>query len=155
MAYWLLKSEPEEFGIDDLEQKECEMWEGVRNYQARNFMREMKQGDLAFLYHSSCKTVGIAGVMRIEKGGYPDPTAEDPSHPYFDKTQPEENRWTAVDVKFVEKFPRVFTLKEIKALAEQDDRLNDLMLVSKSRLSVMPITQGEWFSLIEAISTME
>lgn len=152
MAYWLLKSEPSEFGIDDLAQKKCEMWEGVRNYQARNFMRDMQVGDLAFLYHSSCKTVGIAGVMRIEKAGYPDPTAQDPEHPYFDKTQPDENRWTAVDVKFVEKFPHIFTLKEVKALAEKDPRLENLMLVNKSRLSVMPVTQEEWFCLIEAIS---
>ena len=155
MAYWLLKSEPDEFGIDDLEQNGCEMWDGVRNYQARNFMREMKVGDMAFLYHSSCKNVGIAGVMRIEKEGYPDPTAEDPSNPHFDKKQPKENRWTAVDVKFVEKFHRVFSLKEVKELAAKDERLKDLMLVSQSRLSVMPITQGEWFCLIEAISMMD
>ena len=151
MNYWLMKSEPDEFGIDDLARKSCEMWEGVRNYQARNFMQEMKKGDLIFFYHSSCKTVGIAGLMKVATEAYPDPAAVDPKHPYFDKKQPKENRWLAIDVQFVEKFPTVLTLAKIKMLAEQHAELQDLMLIKLNRLSVMPVEEREWICLMDAI----
>ncbi len=152
MAYWLMKSEPDEFGIDDLALKKCERWDGVRNYQARNFMREMQLGDQIFMYHSSCKTVGIAGLMKVARAGYPDPSAEDPSSAYYDKKQPAENRWTAVDVAFVKRFKKVLTLAEIKTLASQDERLADFMLITRSRLSVMPVTESQWQCLMEAIT---
>ena len=151
MAYWLMKSEPDEFGIDDLALKKCERWDGVRNYQARNFMREMQEGDFIFMHHSSCKTVGIAGVMTVARAGYPDPSAEDPSSAYFDKKQPSENRWTAVDVAFEERFAKVLTLEKIKQLAVNDPRLSDLMLLSRSRLSVMPISHEQWQCLMEHV----
>jgi len=150
MGYWLLKSEPDEFSIDDLKQKTTAPWDGVRNYQARNFMKEMQVGDLAFFYHSSCQLVGIAGVMEVRKTAYPDPLAVDPNSQYFDEKSVQENKWVAVDMAFKQQFKNVLSLKEIKALAEKEARLAGLKLIQKgSRLSVMPITQDQWQCLME------
>ena len=95
MAYWLMKSEPDEFGINDLKRVGIEPWDGIRNYQARNMLRDQMQvDDLAFFYHSNCKIPGIAGIMRIHRAGYPDSSAFDPAHPYYDpKSTPEKPRW--------------------------------------------------------------
>lgn len=145
MAYWLMKSEPDEFGIDDLESRpdKTEPWDGVRNYQARNMMRdEMKVGDLAFFYHSSCETPGIVGIVKIAREGYPDPTAFDPRDDHYDpKSDPENPRWYLVDVEFVRKLKRVIPLTELKA----EEALKEMVLVRRgNRLSIMPVTKSEW-----------
>lgn len=145
MSYWLFKTEPDAFGIEDLQNRpeQTEPWDGVRNYQARNFLRdEVKVGDNVFIYHSSCKNVGIAGVAEVVKAGYPDETQFDPESDYFDpKATPESPRWFRVDVKFIEKFPRVLSLKAIKA----QPKITEIGLVKKgTRLSIMPVQADEW-----------
>lgn len=145
MRYWLFKSEPDCFSIDDLRQrpKQIEHWDGVRNYQVRNMLRdEVKPGDRVFFYHSSCQPPGIAGIAEVVKAGYPDFTAWDIHSEHFDPKSTAENpRWYMVDIKFIEKFPRLITLDEIK-------RNRDLktMLVTRkgSRLSITPVTKEEW-----------
>jgi len=145
MNYWLMKSEPEEFGVDDLMQrpKKTEPWDGVRNYQARNMMRdEMKKGDLVFFYHSNCDVPGIVGVMKVAREGYPDPTAFDPEDKHYDpKSDPDNPRWFLVDVKFVRKLKRTITLAELR----EQPKLEKLALVRRgNRLSVMPVAKREW-----------
>jgi predicted RNA-binding protein with PUA-like domain len=146
MAYWLMKSEPEELSISDLQKLGEARWDGVRNYQARNFLRAMAQGDEFFFYHSSCPEPGIAGIGRIIKAGYPDPTALDPQSHYFDaKANGEKNPWTALDVAFVDMFPKVLSLGYLK----QQSALEQLPLVQKgSRLSVMPVTAEQWAAIL-------
>ena len=131
-AYWLMKSEPDELSIRDLQRLGTARWDGVRNYQARNFIRSMNPGDLFFFYHSSCPQPGIAGIARIEGEAYPDPTALDPASPYHDpKASAEKNPWSARDVSFVEAFAEVVPLARLKA----QDALANLALVQKgSRL---------------------
>ena len=148
MAYWLFKSEPDAFGIDDLAARpdKTEPWDGVRNYQARNFMRdEVKAGDLLFFYHSSCKDVGIAGVAEISRDAYPDASQFDPESKYYDPKSDRDNpRWFCVDVTFKEKFASVLPLATIKAMPE----IEQLGVVKKGhRLSVMPVTPDEWDAL--------
>jgi predicted RNA-binding protein with PUA-like domain len=151
MSYWLLKSEPDEFSIKDLQLKNIAPWDGVRNYQARNFIRDMQPGDLAFFYHSSCKEIGICGVMNIVSLAYPDPLASNKDSAYFDKTSLHRNKWLAINMQHKITFKHVLTLAEIKALALKDARLADLTLIKKgNRLSVMPITDVQWQCLIEA-----
>ena len=145
MNYWLMKSEPEVFGIDDLQAmpKQREHWDGVRNYQARNMMRdEMKKGDQVFFYHSNCKEPGIAGIAEIVKEGYPDFTAFDPEQKYYDeKSDPQNPRWYMVDVKFRRRLKRVITLEELK----QVKALKEMPLVRRgNRLSIMPVTEKQW-----------
>ncbi|MCG8908659.1 MULTISPECIES: EVE domain-containing protein [Pseudomonas] len=141
-AYWLMKSEPDELSIHDLQRLKTARWDGVRNYQARNFMRSMQPGDLFFFYHSSCPEPGIAGIARIDGAPYPDPTALDPQSHYHDpKASDEKNPWTARDVSFVEAFRSVLPLGTLKAQAG----LEEMPLVQKgSRLSVMPVTAEQW-----------
>jgi predicted RNA-binding protein with PUA-like domain len=143
MAYWLMKSEPDVFGIDDLKRVRVEPWDGVRNYQARNMMRdEMKKGDEVFFYHSNCEVPGIVGVMTIAREGYPDDTAFDPEARYYDpKSDPDNPRWYRVDVRFKRKFGKVIPLAELKICPE----LADMPLVRKgNRLSIMPVTPEQW-----------
>ena len=145
MNYWLMKSEPDVFGIEHLKKlpKQTDSWDGVRNYQARNMMRdEMKKGDLVFFYHSNCKEPGIVGIMKIVREGYPDHTALDPEQKYFDpKSDPDNPRWYMVDVKYVRTLKRVITLTELKEYRE----LEDMPLVRRgNRLSVMPVTKQQW-----------
>jgi predicted RNA-binding protein with PUA-like domain len=145
MNYWLMKSEPTVFSLDDLQNKpqQTYCWDGVRNYQARNMMRdEMKLGDLAFFYHSNCAVPGIVGIMEIVKESYPDFTAFNPEHSYFDpKSSLEQPRWFMVDVKFVRQLRRCITLQELKTCAE----LENLPLVRRgNRLSIMPVTAPQW-----------
>lgn len=139
-----MKSEPNVFSIDDLMQRpnQIEPWEGVRNYQARNFMREMEIDDLAFFYHSNCKEAGIVGVMKIVKKAYIDDSAFDENSPYFDAKSTLENpRWWRVDVQFVEKFTQTITLHELKTKIE----LADFQLVQRgNRLSILPVTEMQW-----------
>jgi len=146
MKYWLMKSEPDVFGISDLERAPSQRsaWDGVRNYQVRNMMRdEMRIGDLAFFYHSSCAEPGIYGVMRIAKEGYPDHTALDPMHDHFDpKSKPDQPTWYMVDVEFVERFKHPVTLDQLRAHA---DRLTDMLVLKRgNRLSITPIATAEW-----------
>lgn len=145
MNYWLMKSEPEVFGIDDLYQRpgQTEHWDGVRNYQARNMMRDaMKLGDQVFFYHSNCAVPGIVGIMEIVKEGYPDDTAFDPDNPHFDpKSHPEKPSWMMVDVKYRQKFARTISLNELK----QHPELADMVLLRRgNRLSIMPVSPEQW-----------
>ena len=145
MNHWLLKSEPGEFSIDDLERRpgQAESWDGVRNYQARNLMRDqMRLGDLAFFYHSNCELPGIVGIAEIVREAYPDPTAFDPHHKHYDpKSRPEQPAWFMVDVRFVRKLARTIALAELKGRPE----LESLALVRRgNRLSVMPVGEPEW-----------
>ena len=147
MNHWLLKSEPGTFGIDDLAAQpgKTSAWDGVRNYQARNMLRDsMKKGDTAFFYHSSCEVPGIAGIVRIVKDGYPDKTAFDRKHHHYDpESKPDDPRWYVVDVKLERKFKRIITLDELRRHAS--DELSDFVVLRRgNRLSVTPVTQAEW-----------
>ncbi len=151
MVFWLFKTEPDAFSIDDLAARPqlTEPWDGVRNYQARNFLRDKVQlGDKVFIYHSSCKQVGIAGVAEVVKAGYPDTEQFNPESKYYDpKASADAPRWYRVDVKFVEKFNTVLPLKIIKSLPE----VTEVGLVKKGhRLSIMPVEENEWHALYRA-----
>lgn len=142
--YWLMKSEPSVFSIDDLRHapQQTSPWDGVRNYQARNFMRQMQIGDLIFFYHSNCDTPGIVGIAKVSRLTYPDYTAWDDKSHYFDpKSTPDKPRWDMVDVQFIEKFKETLPLKSLYHY----EALQDLPLVRKgNRLSVMPVTLAQW-----------
>jgi predicted RNA-binding protein with PUA-like domain len=146
MAFWLMKSEPDELSIADLAHRGQVRWDGVRNYQARNFLRAMAPGDECFFYHSSCARPGIAGIARIITAAYDDPTALEPDSPYHDsKASHEKNPWSAVDVAHVETFAEVLGLGVLK----QQPALAELALVQKgSRLSVMPVTPAQWAAIV-------
>ncbi|MFO7306470.1 MAG: EVE domain-containing protein [Gammaproteobacteria bacterium] len=153
MRYWLMKSEPSTFSIDDLARAKnrTTMWDGVRNYQARNFLREMRKGDLAFFYHSSCAVPGVVGIVAIVREAYPDPTAFDPNDDHYDpKSDPAKPRWYAVDVKLEEKFDDVVPLETLRA--HEQGALRDMVLLRKgNRLSVTPVTKSQW-SFINALA---
>lgn len=143
MNYWLMKSEPDVFSIDHLKSKKKSGWDGVRNYQARNFMRDdMKLGDFVLFYHSSCEVPGVAGLAKVSKTSHPDPTQFESKSDYYDpKATEEAPRWYMVEVEFVEKFERVLTLTEIK----NTKGLDKMPLVQKgSRLSINPVTEHEY-----------
>lgn len=146
MNYWLIKSEPDAFSIDDLINcpGQTDHWDGIRNYQARNFMRDlMKVGDQVFFYHSNCKPPGIVGLCEVVSEPYPDHTAFDPNEKYFDaKSDPDNPRWIMVDMKFVRKTKRMISLEEIKGHA---DELEDFPLIRRgNRLSIMPVSEEHW-----------
>lgn len=150
MSYWLMKSEPDVFGIGHLEKmpNKTEPWDGVRNYQARNFMRDgMKKGDHVFFYHSNCQEPGIVGIAEVVHEAYPDHTAFDPESKYYDpKSSPERPRWYMVDIRFVRRLKRNITLQELKGHAEA---LSDFPLLQKgNRLSVMPVSTEHWRYII-------
>lgn len=138
-----MKSEPDAFSIDDLKKVKIEPWDGIRNYQARNFMRDdMRVGDQILFYHSNCAEIGIVGVMKVASKPYPDPTAFDPDSNYFDpKSDPDDPRWMLVDVKFVRKLKRTITLAELKEIPALDGML---LLKKGNRLSVMPVEESHW-----------
>ena len=140
--YWLMKSEPDVYSIDDLERDGQAEWEGVRNYQARNYMREMRRGDLVLFYHSNAKPSGVVGVAEVVGQARPDPHQFDPDSPYYDpKSRPEEPRWDLVDVGFVEKFASPVSLAALKA----ESALADMPVVRKgSRLSVTPVEKAQF-----------
>jgi predicted RNA-binding protein with PUA-like domain len=147
--YWLMKSEPDVFSIDDLEKVpgQTTHWDGVRNYQARNFMRaSMKVGDRLFFYHSNATPSGIAGIAEIVKAGYPDFTAFDKKDVHFDPKSDKANpTWYMVDVKFVESFARILSLEDLRGIAA----LKNMVLLQKgSRLSVQPVTTSEWQAVV-------
>lgn len=147
MSYWLMKSEPETFSIDDLRSspKKTTHWDGVRNYQARNFMRDaMQRGDQAFFYHSNCEEPGIAGIVTVVKNGYPDHTAFDPRDKHYDAESDRETpRWYMVDVKFERKLRRVITLTELRK--HSNGALASLALLKRGqRLSITPVSVAHW-----------
>lgn len=144
MAYWLVKSEPDTFSIDDLKRDRTTTWEGVRNFQARNSLRAMAKGDLVLYYHSNCAVPAVVGIAKVVKTAYPDPTQFDPSSHYFDPTsKPEDPRWSMVDVGFVKKLKRPISLTELKE--EHAASLGDFALTRKgNRLSVLPVTAEQY-----------
>ncbi|HXE67700.1 MAG TPA: EVE domain-containing protein [Rhodanobacteraceae bacterium] len=146
MQRWLMKTEPDTFSIDDLRTRKVEPWNGVRNYQARNYIRTMRRGDEVMIYHSSCPAPGVAGLAKVTSAPYPDPGQFDPKNEYFDAGSDRGNpRWALVDVRFVRKLKRVITLDEIKALP----RLGDFALTRRgSRLSVLPVTETQWHAIL-------
>jgi predicted RNA-binding protein with PUA-like domain len=142
VAYWLMKTEPDAFSIDDLERLGTAPWDGVRNYQARNNLLAMKVGERAFFYHSSTDPIGIVGICEIAKEAYPDHFAWDPTSKYYDvRSTPEKPVWFMPDVRFVEKFPRMITLAELR----RTPGLEGMALVQRGqRLSVQPVSEEEW-----------
>ena len=145
VRHWLFKSEPSAFSITDLRGRgqQTEHWDGVRNFQARNFMRdEMRPGDLGFFYHSGCAEPAVVGTVEIVRSGYPDFTAFDPTHPHYDpKSMPQRPLWYMVDVRFGEEFRNPVTLQELKT----HSALHGMRLLARgNRLSVMPVNQREW-----------
>ena len=148
MQYWLMKSEPDTYSIDDLQSFGVDHWDGIRNYQVRNFFRDQMQvGDQAFFYHSNCKVPGIVGTMEIVSKAYPDHTAFDPSEKYFDsKSDPENPRWLMVDVRYVRHLDRMITLGELR----QQKQIADMKLLQRgNRLSVLPLSKMEWQYILE------
>lgn len=153
MRYWLMKSEPDVFGLHHLKAKpkRTEHWDGVRNYQARNFLRDdMRKGDLAFFYHSSCAEPGIAGIVKIVRAGYPDDSAWDPKGNHFDpKSTPANPIWYMVDVRLEREFNEVISLAEIRA----NPALKAMRLVQRgNRLSILPVTEKEWSAILKMAS---
>jgi predicted RNA-binding protein with PUA-like domain len=158
--YWLLKSEPEsriengidmKFSIDDLRNcpEETSSWDGVRNFQARNFLKEMKIDDLAFFYHSNCKEPGIVGIVKVKKEAYPDHTSWKVGHPHYDpKSSPENPRWFMVDVQFHSMLKRPILLSELKSLVS-NPIISSMMLLNRSRLSVQKVSEEEWNDILE------
>ncbi|MDX1605517.1 MAG: EVE domain-containing protein [Candidatus Competibacterales bacterium] len=148
MNYWLLKSEPAVFGLEDLaaEPGQTACWDGVRNYQARNFLRQMRCGDQALFYHSNTQPPGVVGIVEIVREGYPDPTALDPHDPHYDsRSDPAAPRWFMVDVRLQRRLARCITLAELKACPA----LAELPLVRRgNRLSVMPVTPDQWVAIL-------
>lgn len=154
MKYWLMKSEPEAFSIDDLEQmpNQTEHWDGIRNYQARNMMRDdMKRGDLVFFYHSNCKVPGIVGTMEVVRESYPDFTAFDPNSKYFDAKSDSSNpRWFMVDIRFIERFKGTIALSELRDYPE----LEGMTLLRKgNRLSITPVSEQHWNFIYQLAQT--
>ncbi len=149
MHYWLMKSEPDVFSITDLARRPRRQapWDGVRNYQARNFLRAMKKGDLAFFYHSSCPAPGVYGIVEICREAYPDPTACNPASEYYDpKSTSDQPRWFMVDVRLKRTFRSPTLLDAIR----NEKSLRDMQLVQRgSRLSVMPVTAREWKTILK------
>ena len=148
MQYWLMKSEPDTYSIDDLQSFGVDHWDGIRNYQVRNFFRnQMQVGEQAFFYHSNCKEPGIVGTMEIVSTAYPDHTAFDPSEKYFDsKSDPENPRWLMVDVHYIRHLDRMITLGELR----QQKQIADMKLLQRgNRLSVLPLSKMEWQYILE------
>lgn len=145
--YWLMKSEPDEYSIDDLERDEVEPWDGIRNYEARNTMRDdMKVGDGILFYHSRISPPEIAGTMEVASQPYPDPTQFDPDSKYFDEKSSEEDpTWKLVDVKFVQKFNKPVTRTAMK----EEPALEEMVIFKRRRLSITPVTEAEWKKIHE------
>lgn len=149
MRYWLMKSEPDAFSIDDLQRVGQEPWTGVRNYQARNYMwHDMSVGDGVLFYHSNAKIPGIVGLAKVASAAYPDPTQFDPQSDYWDpKATPEKPRWFLVDVGFERKLDGIISLETLKANA---GRLGDFVLLNRgTRLSVLPVSKAQWQTILK------
>lgn len=146
--YWLFKSEPEVYSIDDLKKEKSAYWEGIRNYQARNLLRDtVKKGDLVFFYHSNASPPGIAGIAEVVKEGYPDHTQFDENEKYYDpKSKKTEPRWFMVDVKFIKKFKTLISLEQLK----NNPALEEMMVTKRgARLSIQPVTKKEWDTILK------
>ncbi|MGI2260168.1 EVE domain-containing protein [Shewanella sp. GXUN23E] len=146
MNYWLMKSEPDEFSIDDLQRVGTEPWTGIRNYQARNYMRDSMQiGDQILFYHSSCKVPAVVGIAEVASAPYADFSAFNPESTYFDpKSSPDNPRWQLIDIRFVSRLPTPVTLEQIKACPD----LSQMALVNRSRLSIQPVTEPQWQQIL-------
>jgi predicted RNA-binding protein with PUA-like domain len=147
MGHWLLKTEPDTFGIDHLARlpRRTSPWDGVRNYQARNFLRdEVRRGDLCFIYHSSCAQPGIAGIATVVRAAYPDPSAFQRRHKHFDvASDPDSPRWFAIDVRLQRRLKRIITLDELRA--HEQGKLRGMLLLRRgNRLSVTPLSDEHW-----------
>lgn len=155
MAYWLMKSNPKFFGIEDLQRLGTEGWDGVRNYRARNFMRDdMQVGDKVFFYHSSAKPSGVAGIMTVSQAGYPDPTQFHPEHRHYDPIATEaEPRWYMVDLTFDQAFTEVLPLLELKFVPALEDSL--LLKKGCEQLTVIPLEPKHWQAIIELAQARE
>ncbi|MFT0771200.1 EVE domain-containing protein [Psychrobacter aquimaris] len=155
MAYWLMKSNPKFFGIEDLQRLDTDGWDGVRNYRARNFMRDdMKVGDKVFFYHSSAKPSGVAGTMTVTTAGYPDPTQFHPEHRHYDPIATEEEpRWYMVDLTFEQAFTEVLPLSELKFLPALEDSL--LLRKGCQQLTVIPLEPKHWRAIMGMAETLE
>ncbi len=141
-----MKSEPDVFGIDDLAKKKTEGWNGVRNYEARNFMKSMKTGDCVLFYHSNALPSGVAGTAVVSRTAYPDPTQFDPKSEYFEpRATPENPVWFQVDLRFVSKLARLVSLDELRGVPA----LADMALFKRSRLSVIPVTPQQWKTIVK------
>ena len=153
MNHWLMKSEPDTFGIDHLAKKPKQTagWDGVRNFQARNYLREMQVGDLVFFYHSSTEIPGIVGIAKVVREAYPDTTAFDKKNDHYDAdSDPEKPRWYQVDVQLVRKFARVISLEELRTHAS--GKLKDMVVLKRgNRLSITPVTKSEW-TFVESLA---
>ena len=147
MQRWLMKTEPDTFSIDDLKQRRIEPWNGVRNYQARNFIRAMQRGDAVMIYHSSCAVPGVVGLAKVATPPYPDQSQFDPKSDYFDAGSDRgDPRWTLVDVGFVRKLKHAITLDQIRTLRN----LGDFALTRRgNRLSVLPVSDKQWDAILE------
>ncbi len=148
MAYWLMKSEPDVYSIDTLKKEKKTLWDGIRNYQARNFMmKDMKVGDHVLFYHSNAKPPGIAGLAKVSKKATPDPTAFDKKSKYFDEKSSKENpRWFCVEVSYKKKLKKLISLDDIRA----NKKLADMMVIRKgSRLSIQPVTEKEFNEIVK------
>jgi len=147
MRYWLMKSEPDAFSIDDLKRLKRDAWSGVRNYQARNFMKEMKVGDMALFHHSSANPPGIAGLAKVVAAAHPDATQFERKSPYYDpKATKAKPIWECVDVGFVKKFKRLLPLEELRGVKA----LKGMVLLRRgSRLSVQPVTKSEYEAILK------
>ncbi len=149
--YWLFKAEPHIYGIDHLAAapNKTGRWDGIRNYQARNFLRDqVKLDDEVFIYHSSCKNVGIVGTAKVVKAAYPDPTQFNPESDYYDpKSTPENPRWVSVDIQVTQTFTRLIPLTDIKA----QPALENMVLIKQSRLSTQPVTKAEWDFILKMV----
>ena len=150
MAYWLIKSEPFKYSWDQFNKDKRTFWDGVRNYQARNMLRDdVKLGDKVFIYHSSCKLIGVAGIARVVREAYADPSQFQQLSPYYDAKSPKEQpRWVAVDLVFERKLPAIISLDKLKSSA----KLSELPVVQKgSRLSVMPVNEAQWQTIMQLV----
>jgi predicted RNA-binding protein with PUA-like domain len=145
-SYWLYKTEPSTFSIEDLRRVGRTPWEGVRNYSARNHLRAAKAGDLVLFYHSSATPTAVVGTAKVVKTAYADPSQFDSRSEYFDKdSKPEDPRWSLVDIEFVEEFANAVTLDEMKKMPE----LKGMILLKRGRLSVQPVTAAEWAAIVK------
>lgn len=148
MRFWLIKSEPDVFGFAELMRRGREPWNGVRNYQARNFLRDMREGDLCLFYHSNAKPPGVAGVARVCRGAYPDDLQFDPASPYFDpKSDRSQPRWSMVDVEPLVAFPALVTLEALRNLPDWTD---SPLTRKGARLSVLPVTGEQFWAVLDA-----
>ena len=146
MEYWLFKSEPDEYSIDDLARDGTERWDGIRNYQARNFLRDrVTVGDGVLVYHSACARPAVVGTAVVTRAAYPDPAQFDPESPYHDpRADQDAPRWFCVNIRFERKFSTPLALADIKQMPE----LADMVLVRQGRLSIQPVTEREWSTIV-------